>query len=648
MDHLASLNKAQREAAVHNNGPLLILAGAGAGKTKTLTHRILNLIKTGTPPEKILAITFTNKAAKEMRERVMALIENDPDINRPINDLGRPFVSTFHALGVRILRDNAEKIGVPRHFKIYDRSDSIALVKKILKEIGEDPKQVEPRTILSIISREKGSMVTQKEFEAKLGYQHVPEVASRVWEKYDAAMRKEGVLDFDDLLLETALLLERDANIRAMYQDKWHHVHIDEYQDTNEVQYRIAKCIIGDGHNVCVVGDIDQNIYSWRGATIKNILGFEKDFPNASMVTLEQNYRSSGNILEAANGIIEKNTMRRDKHLFTENDSGEKIGLYTAFDEGDEARFITETVDELVRSGISPNEIAVLYRANFQSRVLEESFLGRGLAYQVLGTRFFDRREIKDVLSYLQAALNPKDTLSVSRIINEPTRGIGKVTMLKVLEGREHELSGKAADNVLSFRRILHTIKTAVETQPASEVIKTLITVTGMSHNFKQGGEEGIERLENVKELATLAQKYDGMESPLGIEKLLEDAALATDQDELQNDNGGTKLMTVHAAKGLEFDYVFITGLEQGLFPHDKPQEKKEDEEEERRLFYVALTRARKKVYLSYAGIRTIFGAQQVNTSSEFIHDIEKHLLENVEDAPSDTASQARSIFIDW
>jgi len=289
-----------------------------------------------------------------------------------------------------------------------------------------------------------------------------------------------------------------------------------------------------------------------------------------------------------------------------------------------------------------------LYRANFQSRVLEESFLGRGLAYQVLGTRFFDRREIKDVLSYLQAALNPKDTLSVSRIINEPTRGIGKVTMLKVLEGREHELSGKAADNVLSFRRILHTIKTAVETQPASEVIKTLITVTGMSHNFKQGGEEGIERLENVKELATLAQKYDGMESPLGIEKLLEDAALATDQDELQNDNGGTKLMTVHAAKGLEFDYVFITGLEQGLFPHDKPQEKKEDEEEERRLFYVALTRARKKVYLSYAGIRTIFGAQQVNTSSEFIHDIEKHLLENVEDAPSDTASQARSIFIDW
>lgn len=648
MDHLSNLNKEQRAAVVHTNGPLLILAGAGAGKTKTLTHRMLHLIKTGVAPERILAITFTNKAAKEMRERVVSLIENDPELNRPINDSGKPFVSTFHALGVKILRDNATKIGVPRHFKIYDRSDSVSLVKRILQEIGEDPKQIEPRTILSIISREKGSMVTQAEYEAKVGYQHVPEVAARVWAKYDRAMREEGVLDFDDLLLETALLLEKHADVRERYQSQWHHVHIDEYQDTNEVQYRIAKCIIGDRHNVCVVGDIDQNIYSWRGATIKNILGFEKDFPNASLVTLEQNYRSSGNILEAANGIIEKNMMRRKKHLYTENDAGEKIGIYTAFDEGDEARFVTETVQELVKSGVPASEIAVLYRANFQSRVLEESFLSRGLAYQVLGTRFFDRKEIKDVLSYLQAALNPKDTSSVSRIINTPTRGIGKVTMLKVLEGKAHELTGKAADNVLSFRRILETIKTSIETQPASEAIKTVLTISGLSHHFKQGGEEGIERLENVRELATLAQKYDNLEAPLGIEKLLEDAALASDQDELEQDNGGTKLMTVHASKGLEFDYVFITGLEQGLFPHDKPQEKKEDEEEERRLFYVALTRARKKVYLSYAGIRTIFGAQQVNTSSEFIHDIESHLRENIEDKPTDAAAQARSIFIDW
>lgn len=648
MDHLSSLNKAQREAAVHTHGPLLILAGAGAGKTKTLTHRILNLVKTGTPPEKVLAITFTNKAAKEMRERVLHLLANDPELNRPINDLGKPFVSTFHALGVRILRDNAARVGLPRHFKIYDRSDSVSLVKRIMQEIGEDPKQIEPRTILGIISREKGNMVTQPEYEAKVGYQHVPEVAARVWAKYDKAMREEGVLDFDDLLLETALLLERDANTRAHYQDLWHFVHIDEYQDTNEVQYRIAKCIVGDRHNVCVVGDIDQNIYTWRGATIKNILGFEKDFPSASMVTLEQNYRSSGNILEAANTVIKKNTMRREKNLFTDNDPGENIGLYTAFDEGDEARFVTETVDELVRSGVAPNEIAVLYRANFQSRVLEEAFLNRKLTYQVLGTRFFDRREVKDVLAYIQAALNPKDTSSVSRIINTPTRGIGKVTMLKVLEGNEHELTGKAADNVASFRRILGDITRAINTQPTSEVIKTVLTVSGLSHSFKQGGEEGLERLENVRELATLAQKYDGLEAPTGIEKLLEDAALATDQDELETDNGGTKLMTVHASKGLEFDYVFITGLEQGLFPHDRPNEKREDNEEERRLFYVALTRARKKVYLSYAGIRTIFGAQQVNTSSEFIHDIDDHLLEHVEDKPTDAAAQARSIFIDW
>lgn len=649
MDHLSNLNKEQQSAVLHNQGPLLILAGAGAGKTKTITHRILHLIKTGTPAEKILAITFTNKAAKEMKERVIALIEKDIDLQRPIHDGGRPFVSTFHSLGVRILRDNAVHVGIPRHFKIYDRSDSVALVKKIMQEIGEDPKQIEPRTILSIISREKGSMRTQAEFESKLGYQHVPEVAARVWAKYDTAMRAEGALDFDDLLLETALLLEKNAQVRNHYQTQWSHVHIDEYQDTNEVQYRIAKCIVGDGQNVCVVGDIDQNIYSWRGATIKNILGFEKDFPNAHMITLEQNYRSTGTILEAANGIIQKNTMRREKNLFTENDQGEKIGLYTAFDEADEARFITETVETLLKEQhVAPSDIAVLYRANFQSRVLEEAFLRRGVSYQVLGTRFFDRREVKDVLSYIHAALNPKDTLSVSRIINVPTRGIGKVTMLKVLEGNEHELTGKAADNVLSFRRILHAIKTAIQTQPASEAIKTLLSVTGLSHSFKEGGEEGLERLENVKELATLAQKYDHLEAPKGIELLLEDAALATDQDELNQDNGGVKLMTVHASKGLEFDYVFITGLEQGLFPHDKPQEKKEDEEEERRLFYVALTRAKKKVFLSYAGIRTIFGAQQVNTSSEFIHDIEPHLIEYVEDAPSDTASLARNIFIDW
>ena len=437
MDHLEGLNKAQKEAVLCESGPLLILAGAGAGKTKTLTHRILHLIKNGTAPENILAITFTNKAAKEMRERVNSLIDEDKSLNRPMNDSKKPYVSTFHALGVKILRENSVALDVPRHFSIYDRNDSNSLIKRIIKDLGEDPKHVEPRKILSIISREKGNMVTQKEYEAKIGFEFIPEMVAKVWERYESALKKEKAYDFDDLLLETALLLKNNKEVRESYQNKWKHVHIDEYQDTNEVQYQIAKMIIGDRHNVCVVGDVDQNIYSWRGATIKNIMGFEKDFPNAKLVTLEQNYRSTGNILEAANFIIEKNTIRRKKILFTENESGEKISVYNAFDEGDEARFVSETANELIRSGVDPSEIAVLYRANFQSRVLEEAFLKRNVPYQVLGTRFFDRKEVKDVLSYIRSALNPNDLTNLGRIINVPTRGIGKVTFLKVAEGNE-------------------------------------------------------------------------------------------------------------------------------------------------------------------------------------------------------------------
>ena len=396
-DYLKGLNKAQKSAVLSESGPLLILAGAGAGKTKTLTHRILHLIKEhGTEPRNILAITFTNKAAKEMRERVSSLIENDKTLARD-ESYNKPFVSTFHALGVKILRENSRTLDVPRHFTIYDRSDSISLVKKIMKEIGEDPKRIEPKNILSIISKEKGKMKTQKEYESQAGYHYIPEVVSKVWEKYESSLKKEKAYDFDDLLLETALLLKNNKEIREQYQNRWKHVHIDEYQDTNEVQYQIAKMIVGDNNNICVVGDVDQNIYSWRGATIKNIMGFEKDFPNSKLVTLEQNYRSTGNILEAANTIIKKNTVRHDKNLFTENKSGEKISIYNAFDEGDESRFISETVDSLVRSGVDPSEIAVLYRANFQSRILEESFLDRGLNYQVLGTRFFDRKEVKDL-----------------------------------------------------------------------------------------------------------------------------------------------------------------------------------------------------------------------------------------------------------
>jgi len=647
--YLKELNNKQKEAVLHTEGPLLILAGAGAGKTKTLTHRILHLIHQGVLPHKIMAITFTNKAAKEMRDRVNNLIASDETLNLPIENRERPFVSTFHSLGVHILKEQAHKLGLTRNFSIYDRADSKSAIKKSLKKLDFDPKEFEPGKILSTISREKGNMLTQKAYEEEVGDDFFKRIVSDVWREYEIILNKEKALDFDDLLLKPALLLKKDKQTLEYYQNKWDYVHIDEYQDTNEVQYQMAKMISAKKNNICVVGDVDQNIYTWRGATIKNIMGFEKDYPSAIEIVLEQNYRSTQVILSVANDIIKKNVVRREKNLFTKNDEGDKVTVYTAYDENDEARFVSEKIESLVREGVSPSEIAVLYRANFQSRVMEESFLHKGLKYQVLGTRFFDRKEIKNVLSFIKAALNPEDLTSLGRIINVPARGIGKVTFLKVAEGKENELTGRAYEKVKNFRDFLRNINTKIQVtkESPSDVIKYVLKNSGLEESFINGGEDGQERLENVKELATLAKKYEIFESPVGMEKLLEDAALASDQDELQKDNGGTKLMTIHASKGLEFDHVFITGLEDGLFPHERFGEKKEDEEEERRLFYVALTRARQKLFLTHANMRTIFGSQQVNTPSEFINDIEDHHLD-YEECDDGVQSEVKSIFIDF
>lgn len=647
MTHLEDLNKKQKEAVLCTDGPVLILAGAGAGKTKTLTHRILNIIKKGIAPEKILAITFTNKAAKEMKERVESLLSKDKDINRPISEFTRPFISTFHSLGVHMLREQCIKIGLPRHFSIYDRNDSKQAIKNALKKLDYDPKEYEPAKILSIISREKGNIITQEEYEADSEFSYMKDVVSAVWREYDLQLKKEKALDFDDLLLETVLMLKKNEEILQYYQSKWSHIHIDEYQDTNEVQYELAKMLTQSHHNICVVGDIDQNIYSWRGATIKNILNFETDYPETTQIVLEQNYRSTQTILTVANRIIEKNVMRKEKKLFTENEEGQKITLYNAFNEGDEAFFVGSEIFNLIRNGVDPKEIAILYRANFQSRVLEEAFLQQNIPYQVLGVRFFDRKEIKDVLSLIKSALNPSDLTSLSRIVNVPPRGIGKITLLKIMEGKENELSGNLKEKFLNFRKMLLDIKDKIETEKPSEIIKFVLDRSGLMDYLKGQREEGEERLENVKELVTLASKYDTLEKPAGLEKLLEDAALATDQDEMEKDNGGVKLMTIHASKGLEFDYVFITGLEAGLFPHEKINEAKEDSEEERRLFYVALTRARKKIYLTYAGIRTIFGAQQVNVPSEFIEDIDSEFIETPE-GPDEITRAVKGIFIDF
>lgn len=649
------LNMAQQRAASHKNGPLLIIAGAGAGKTKTITERIVQLIKTGVTPNEILAVTFTNKAAKEMSERINHRLESSTELNRPISLPERPFVSTFHSLGVHIIKENATKIGLTRHFSIFDRSDSKRAVKRAMEEIDIDPKQFDPAKILGTISRAKGNAYNQENYQETAGRDFYPTIVSRVWKNYEAILAKEKALDFDDLLLKTVWILKNHSDILTYYQNIWKYIHVDEYQDTNPVQYQITRLIAAKHRNICVVGDIDQMIYSWRGATLENILNFEKDYPDAVVVVLEQNYRSTKIILETANRIIEKNLRRREKKLFTENADGERIGIYGGYDEADEADFIAQKISERVRSGVSPREIAILYRANFQSRVIEEAFLNHNIAYQVLGTRFFERKEVKDVLSYIRAALTPESSADIGRVINVPVRGIGKVTLAKILSGQRQSLSPAIAQKINDFYQILEEIRQHALSKLPSETVKFVVKRSGLEAALrKTTSEEDMERLENIKELASLATRYDTVSPEEGIEQLLTDAALASDQDSLVKNQDAVKLMTVHASKGLEFDYVFITGLEEGLFPHERLGSTSEnsgknannDDEEERRLFYVALTRARKKVYLSYAGIRTVFGSKQVNVPSEFIIDIDDDL--SVAEERSDSRKTGiKTIYLD-
>lgn len=997
VNHLKDLNEKQKEAVLHTQGPLLILAGAGAGKTKTISHRILHLIKGGVAPHSILAITFTNKAGKELRERVHKLIENDPELNLPISHSGLPFVSTFHSLGVHILKENAQKLGYTRHFTIYDRADSLSLIKDALKSLGLDPDQYEPGKMLHMISWEKGEGKTLSEYQSRTGNNYFAQAVAGVWLAYETALKKENALDFDDLLLKTAELLSKHPDVRAHYQKVWQYIHIDEYQDTNKVQYSIAKSLVSETKNICVVGDLDQClppdtkiktikkeiaiknissidtlvsasgstgtcvakidqirkrkyigqlveiqtkkgnalrltpqhiifakmtlqkgeyyvylmykrskgfrigitqssrksvggdeqvgflvrcnqehadrmwilkvckdrqeaqyyeilfsttygipmlvfhtggrkmlledsyitklyktidtekraeqlftdfdyhfdtphyypqgttrgntendrvnirltlfsdtrkstvhpwglsrvsinttslstkkilahcgfktragkrkdwrleitrldygeaekiaskikkiipeatilrtalltnnerflfqpasnivpsmhiasyangkiiedtvvavkriyfsgevydldvkdihnyiaenivvhncIYSWRGADISHILHFEKDFTGAKSILLEQNYRSTKTILAAANQIIKKNKVRVDKNLFTENHEGEQISLFVGYSEKDEAHFVATQSAKLIASGILPEHIAVLYRANFQSRVLEEAFLTHGVPYQVLGTKFFDRKEVKDVISFIRASQNPDSLADIKRVINVPARGIGKTTILKIFSGQKDSLPPAMRTKIDNFYKLLIRIKEKIDTDAPSRVIKFVLAESGLEKELAEGTAEEKERLENIRELATLATKYDIFPQGEGIEKLIEEAALATDQDSLTKNESAVKLMTVHASKGLEFEYVFVTGLETDLFPHKKIGERRvssAEEEEERRLFYVAITRAKKKLFLSYADTRMIFGSHMINVPSEFIIDIDSALIEDM------------------
>lgn len=629
MEHLSGLNNAQKEAVLHTEGPLLVLAGAGAGKTRVIVHRMLEIVRKGTEPSRILAVTFTNKAAKEMRERAHALLREAPDLNFPIREHALPLVTTFHSLGLLILKENHALLGLPRTPAIWDRGDSLRAVKEAMKNAGISPEEFEPRTILSRISKEKSGGTDLATYQSATG--EGQDIISRAWEGYERALAEDRALDFDDLLLRAARLLRNNEAVRLAYQTRFSHILIDEYQDTNRVQNEMAELLVGENKNICAVGDIDQNIYSWRGAELKNILSFDKRYRGARVITLEENYRSTQAILAAANDIISKNKYRAEKNLFTKNGEGELLSLYTAYDEMDEAGFIARKTRELLANGARPRDIAVLFRANFQSRALEEAFLGADIPYQVLGVKFFERKEVRDLLCLLRAGLTPGSGADLKRIANVPPRGIGKVTLLALLAGKTAELNASARQKVDDFMRLLSRIGNTAKTKSCSEAVKYALQESGLERTLKDGDSEDHERLQNCYELVSLATRYDALEAPLGVEKLLEDAALATDQDELKEDKDAVRLMTVHASKGLEFPYVFISGLEEGLFPMERDGERKspEEGEEERRLFYVALTRAMRKVYLTHASLRTIYGSKLMGAPSQFITDIPSNLLEN-------------------
>lgn len=649
LSYLEGLNPKQTEAVLSTEGPLLVLAGAGSGKTRVITHRIVHLIHRGHAPNKILAVTFTNKAAKGMSERVINLIEKHSSSSRAGQD-GRPLVTTFHALGVRLLREFHEYLGIRRHFTIYDRADSLKAVKAAVEKASYNPKEFEPKKILSKISKAKGEALNVTEYKESVS--SFPDlVTAAVWEHYENILKTEHALDFDDLLIKTLNLLKNNPPVREILTKRFRYIHVDEYQDTNGVQFSLVKILAGESQNICVVGDIDQNIYSWRGANIKNVLQFEREFPGAKTILLEENYRSTQTIIAASNEVISKNRNRIEKEVFTNNHVGDKITLYAAMTGQDEAEYIALKAKNLIEAGTNPSDIAVLYRTNFQSRIIEEAFLNFQISYQLLGTKFYERKEIKDVLSYLRLSLNPGSNADLARIINEPTRGIGKVTMLKVIEGKQSELKGATLEKVAKFNQLMSDIADEARTKPLSETLKFIIQRTGIETELKKSGtEDDLSRLENLQELVTLGKNYDELSPETAVEALIETAALQSDQDELKDkvEQDAVRLMTVHASKGLEFTYVFICGLEEGLFPHERLDDATVDTEEERRLFYVALTRAAEKIFLTYAHLRTIYGSQRVNLPSSFLNDISaKHLDGGTPEERSSSSGYETTIFLD-
>ncbi len=640
---LNGMNEKQSEAVRTTEGPLLIMAGAGSGKTRVLTHRIAYLIdEKMVNPWNILAITFTNKAAREMRERAMALNPATQDT----------LIATFHSMCVRILRREGDHIGYNRHFTIVDPGEQRTLMKRILKQLNLDPKKWNERAILGTISNAKNDLLDEVAYEG-LAADMYSQIVAKCYKLYQEELRRSEAMDFDDLIMLTLRLFDEHPDVLAYYQQRYQYIHVDEYQDTNHAQYQLVKLLASRFKNICVVGDADQSIYGWRGADMQNILDFEKDYPEAKVVLLEENYRSTKKILQAANDVIKNNRNRRDKKLWTQNDDGQQIIYYTGRNETEEAIFVASIIDQLVgETGRRFKDFAVLYRTNAQSRTIEEALLKSNIPYTMVGgTKFYSRKEIRDVIAYLNVVANSNDNISFERIVNEPKRGVGPGTLEKIrqfanlqdmslLEASANimmaPIKGKAAQAVYALGNMVLNLREQLDRLSLTELTEALLDQSGYLEALQiQKTLESEARIENIEEFLSVTKNFDeaeddGPEGESGLERLsrfLNDLALIADTDDADSEAAEVTLMTLHAAKGLEFPIVFLIGMEEGVFPLTRSTEEADDLEEERRLAYVGITRAEEVLYLTNANARTLFGRTNYNRPSRFIKEISEDLL---------------------
>ncbi|GIP47359.1 ATP-dependent DNA helicase PcrA [compost metagenome] len=649
---VSRLNPQQRQAVEATEGPLLIMAGAGSGKTRVLTHRIAYLIATRkAPPWGILAITFTNKAAREMQDRVSRLVGGSE--GRDI------WVSTFHSMCVRILRRDIERIGFTSNFSILDSTDQLSVIRNCMKEQNIDTKKFEPKAVQAAISTAKNELITPQQYEQKIG-DYFEGIVAKIYAMYQKKLRQNNSLDFDDLIMKTIELFKGSPDVLDFYQKKFQYIHVDEYQDTNRAQYMLCRMLADKHHRICVVGDSDQSIYRWRGADISNILNFEKDYPEAKTILLEQNYRSTSTILDAANGVIGLNTGRKPKKLWTDKGDGDKIKVYRADSEHDEGYFVTTEIHNSVKGGRNYRDHAILYRTNAQSRVIEEILIKSDIPYQIVGgIKFYDRKEIKDLLAYLRLLSNPDDDISLTRVINVPKRGIGDTTVGKLADAAAQRgtsiyrvlefvddlgFAGRTRNALVEFFDMISGLHKMVEFLSVTELTEKLLEMT--QYRLELQNENTLEsrsRLENIDEFLSVTMEFENNNEDKSLVSFLTDLALIADIDSM-NDNGDAEkpnddavvLMTMHSAKGLEFPVVFIIGMEEGVFPHSRAFLDNEELEEERRLAYVGITRAEEKLFLSCAQMRTLFGRTTANPPSRFLEEIPEELKEDGGRVPRD------------